>query len=185
MSSSPQRLQSKQARLWSAAVLATAAVTTALIVLLWPILPAPTRILLGGGETQNHLWGLWVAAEGLWSSSPLVLITDTVNYPEGISQDMADPFHVLLFAPLLWMGGGGLEGAVLGWNGLYAITCVLAGLGGWLLARRMLEDPMGAAVAAAVMASTPCLLTHALSGRTEYLAGAWYPLHLAFLHAHL
>ena len=68
---------------------------------------------------------------------------------------------------------------------LHVATVGLAGWGGWKLARRVIPDPVAAIVVVATCAATPYLMASAQLGRSEYLAGAWYPLHLAFLHAHL
>ena len=67
----------------------------------------------------------------------------------------------------------------MGWNLLHAAWPVLGGLGGWLLARELLDDdaPAGSAlIAAAACATGPYLLATPWLGRTEILPGAAWPL---------
>lgn len=135
-------------------------------------------------EAPAHLWGLWTTSENLFGTGPYFR-AGAVNHPDGYLSDLMDPVSLVVFWPLWALFGGGPKAAVLAWNGLHLVTVLLAGWGGWKLARRLLPDPGAAVVSAAVCAATPYLMASAQLGRSEYLAGAWYPLHLAFLHAHL
>ncbi|MDP6934711.1 MAG: hypothetical protein QGG40_17455, partial [Myxococcota bacterium] len=167
--------------------MATASVLLAVVSVLHPVLHAPTETLLGSprSEGPGHFWGLWVAAEGLWTHGPFVRVTDRVTAPTGFRSDMADPLHSVAFWVFWTLGGRGVSAGAFAWNMLYASTVGLAGLGGWKLARCFLPAGPGALVAATACAASPYLLQSDLLGRTEYLAGAWYPLHLAFLYRHL
>lgn len=135
-------------------------------------------------EAPAHLWGLWNTSSNLFSSGPFFR-SGELNHPVGYLSDLMDPVSLVVFTPVWALLGGGPRAAVLAWNMLHLVTVLLAGLGGWRLARRLVPDPVAAILCAAVCASAPYLMASAQLGRSEYLAGAWYPLHLAFLHAHL
>ena len=166
---------------------AVAVTAVAAMALLWPVLGAPGTRALGmpTSEGPAHLWGLWTAADGLLSHGPFQRVA-AVTAPGGFAADLIDPVSLVAFWPVWLLGGGGPGAAVAAWNALHLVTVLLAGLGGWRLARRVIpEDPAAAVVVVAACAASPYLLGSVGLGRTEYLAGAWYPLHLAWLHAHL
>ncbi|MDP6934504.1 MAG: hypothetical protein QGG40_16380, partial [Myxococcota bacterium] len=166
--------------------LAAVLVAAVALIALWPVLPAPHQLALGraSGEGPAHLWGLWTTAEGLWTHGPFLRVSE-VNHPAGLRAELIDPVNLLVFWPVWWVTGGGATGAVLGWNAIHLAAVVAAGWGGWLLATRILPDAPCRLVLVAATAGTPYLLASLGLGRTEYLAGAWYVLHLAFLHRHL
>ena len=168
----------------------TAAVTVVSAAALWsPVLYAPLETPLGAlqSEAPGHLWTLWAASEGLLSHGPLV-VADSINIPEGFHRHLMDPVNLLAFVPLWLLGGQGMAGAVLGWNGLHVAWTLVGGWGMWHLTRRLLpqEPPQVAALAAAVgtatLLSNSMLVGQPYTGRTEYLAALLYPLHLALLH---
>ena len=164
-------------------LIAACATALAGLGLLWPALgaPASTAVGLADGEGPAHLWGLWVAAEGLFSHGPYLRVSE-VNYPAGFHADLMDPINLLLFWPFWMLGGGGAAGAMLGWNAVHLMTVVLAGWGGWRLGRTVLQSPQAAAVTAAAVAGAPYLIGAAgVVGRSEYLPLAGWALHLSFL----
>lgn len=164
-------------------LIAACATLLAALGLLWPVLGAPTTAAVGlaDGEGPAHLWGLWVAAEGLFTHGPYLRVSE-VNHPAGFHADLMDPINLLLFWPFWVLGGGGASGAVLGWNAVHLLTVLLAGWGGWRLGRVVLESPHAAAVTAAAMAGAPYLIGAAgVVGRSEYLPLAGWALHLSFL----
>ncbi len=146
----------------------------------------PGRLAFGDrvSEAPAHLWGLWTTSEHLFSSGPFFR-SGELNHPGQFLSDLMDPVSLVVFTPVWLLFGAGPLGAVVGWNALHLVTVLLAGLGGWRLARRLVPDPAAAVICTAVCASAPYLMASAQLGRSEYLAGAWFPLHLAFLHAHL
>lgn len=135
-------------------------------------------------EAPSHLWGLWATAEHLFSTGPFRR-TAALNFPGAFTGDLIDPVSLVVFWPVWALAGRGATAAVLAWNALHLATVLLAGWGGYRLSRRLVPDPLAAVVGAAVCAASPYLMASTALGRSEYLAGAWYPLHLAFLHAHL
>lgn len=156
------------------------------ILFLRAVLPNPFARAFGDrvSEAPAHLWGLWTTAEHLFSHGPFFR-TGAVNHPDSFAADLIDPVSLVVFWPIWLLGGTGPGAAVFAWNMLHLATVALAGWGGWKLGRRLIPDPLAALVVVATCAATPYLMASAQLGRSEYLAGAWYPLHLAFLHAHL
>ncbi len=154
-----------------------------------PALLSPLSLAMGQESSEGpvHLWTLWAASEGLLRHGPLVVI-DTVNHPAGFARHLMDPIDLLLFSPLYLLGGGGLSGAVLGWNGLHLGVVLLGGLSAWALSRRVLpsrDAEVGWLCAGVLCVSVVCnsaIVGQPFTGRTEYLAALLYPGHLALLH---
>ncbi len=123
-------------------------VVGALLVVLvtWGVLLSPWRLALGApvSPCHDHLWGLWVTAEGLLGSGPFIRHAPDVAFPNGFSAMLYEPVNLALFLPGYWLGGGGSAGAALGWNGLHVGWLVVAVAGGALFLstvhRSMLRD---------------------------------------------
>lgn len=182
----PPPAQTPQELLAPARKLAAAITVSAALLFLRAVIPDPLVRAFGDrvSEAPAHLWGLWTTTEHLFRSGPFFRAAE-VNFPQGYTSDLMDPVSLVVFAPICLLFGGGPKAAVLAWNALHLVTVLLAGLGGWRLARRLVQDPVAAVVSTAICAASPYLMASATLGRSEYLAGAWWPLHLAFLHAHL
>lgn len=164
-------------------LLAAGATLLAALGLLWPVLGAPGTEAIGleAGEGPAHLWGLWVAAEGMLSHGPYLRVAE-VNLPAGFKADLIDPLNLLLFGPGWLLGGGGATGAVLGWNTVHLLSVLVGGLGGWRLGQTILESRQAAVVVAAAIAGAPYLIGAAgVVGRSEYLPLAGWALHLSYL----
>ena len=148
---------------------------------------APTRRALGSAwsEAPGHLWGLWTTAAGLFQHGPLVRVAPGLGFPEGFEAHLVDPVNLLLFLPGYALGGGGLGGAVLGWNLLHVGAIVVGGLGCMAAARAVLGHGRGTPWSAAVLIAAFCggafLLSHPHMGRTEYLPAVLLPWHVALL----
>lgn len=160
---------------------AAATVATAALLLLAPVLPDPTLRALGRAcsEAPAHLWGLWVAADGLAEHGPLVRDA-AVGWPGHFRSHLIDPVHLVVFAPVTRLVAGA-AGAVLAWNLMHLLAVLLGGLGSIALGRRLrLEGwPLGMLTAAVV--GSPALLHHPELGRSEYLPAMGLPLVLAWL----
>ncbi len=165
---------------------AVAITATVVLVTLSPVIGHGWDAALGdpAGEGACHLWGLWVTADELWTHGPFKRVAD-VNYPAGFDRELLDPINLLVFWPVWTIGGRGPVAAAMAWNLIHALTLVLAALGGWRLARRLVGPGVAPLVALAATLCAPYLLNGSLAGRSEYLAAAWYPLHLSFLVDHL
>lgn len=153
--------------------------------LLGPALLHPTTQAVGGSVTEApvHLWGLWSAAKGFWSYGPFLRHADA-GWPDGFTSHLMDPINLAVFLPTYWLVGGGVRGAVLGWNLLHLATVVVGAVGIVRLVWRLVDprDGWATGLAVLVFCGTPFLLHTPGMGRTEYLPVALYPLHLALLH---
>lgn len=161
-------------------LLAVGATLASLVLLLWPVLGAPTRRLLGtvDSEAPAHLHWLAATRVGLWDHGPFVL----VSHPIGVepSDALLDPVSVLLMTPASALLGGGAAGFTLGWNLLPALGLVLAALGAWCWARAWRpDDPgcWGAGAAAGLAACSVWTLCQVEVGRSECFLYPAYVLH--------
>jgi hypothetical protein len=148
-----------------------------------PVWSDPAGLALGApeGEASAHLWGLWVAAEGLWAHGPFVRVADAA-WPAGFRSDLVDPVHLLLVAPAVWTLGD--VGAALAWNALPVASLALAALGGLWLGARLGLGPGGRALLAGLLVCSPAFAGATVPvGRSEQLVLGWSALHLAALHA--
>ncbi len=150
------------------------------IVLAAPILGQPTARVLGSASspTLDHLWGLWVTAEGLLQHGPFLRDSAGLAFPDGFRALQYEAPNLLLFLPGFWLGGGGPSGAALGWNLLSLGAPLLAGVGAWLLLRDELGDRPENAVGVAAFAGGAWMLASPFMGHSEYLAAALWPWHL-------
>ncbi len=146
---------------------------------------SPTRRALGSAwsEAPGHLWGLWTTATGLWEHGPLLRVATGLGYPEGFEAHLVDPVSLLLFLPGYALGGGGVTGAVLGWNLLHAGALVIGALGCVSLARTLAPTRPGAGWSAALLTAAFCggafLLSHPHMGRSEFLPAVLVPAQLS------
>ncbi len=159
----------------------------AVLLMLRPVLAAPTTWAFGSpdSEAPRHLWALWTTVLHLDRWGPFVAHLEA-GFPGHYTRHLMDPVNLLFFAPAYAISGGGVTGAVLGFAAVHAAWTALAGLGGWLLARRLLgshpDAGLAALLAAAACATTPMLMASPWLGRTELLPGAAWGLHLWWLH---
>lgn len=167
--------------------LGPAVVATALcaVLLLGSALVHPTTEAVGGAVTEApvHLWGLWSTANGFWTYGPFLRHAEA-GWPSGFTSHLMDPINLAVFLPAYWLGGGGVRGAVLGWNLLHLATVTVGAVAIVRLARRLVDprDGWAPGLAVLVFCGTPFLLHTPNMGRSEYLPVALYPLHLALLH---
>ena len=167
--------------------LLAAVLAIATLLMLRPVLHAPAELALGasGSEAPRHLWALWTTVLHWDRWGPFVAHIEA-GFPGHYTRHLMDPVNLVFFAPAYTIGGGGPTGAVLGFSAVHAGWTVLAGLGGWLLCRRLLsEHPQrewAALLAASACATAPMLMASPWLGRTELLPGAAWGLHLWWLH---
>ncbi len=161
---------------------AHAAILTVALLLMAPVLRAPTTRAIGRqcSEAPAHLWGLWVAAEGLFDNGPLVRHAD-VGFPAQFTHHLIDPAHLLVFAPVLTLFGGGAAAATLAWNGLHLVAVVGGGLGCVALGRRLGLLGYSLAIFTTVFIGSPAVLHHPEMGRSEYLPALALPWVLAWI----
>jgi hypothetical protein len=164
-----------------------AVLLTAVLLMLRPVLHAPARLALGSADSEapRHLWALWTTVLHMETWGPFVAHLEA-GFPGDYTRHLMDPVNLAFFAPVYAVSGGGPTGAALGFATVHAAWTVLAGLGGWLLARRLLGEhpqaPLATLLAAAACATAPMLMASPWLGRTELLPGAAWGLHLWWLH---
>lgn len=139
----------------------------------WPA-RAPWVGLIGHpfGETDNHLWMLWVTVRRVLGD-PRTL----ANAPDGIPIPIMDPINVPVFLAL-WPAG-----PVLAWNGLLVFNLALALAGGALLAREV-AGPGAGLVGAVALGCAPFLAGVIDFGITESWPVGFFALHAACLLRH-
>lgn len=159
----------------------------AALLMLRPVLSAPATYALGSpdSEAPRHLWALWTTVLHMDRWGPFVAHLEA-GFPGHYTRHLMDPINLVFFAPVHAIAGAGPTGAVLGFAAVHAAWTILAGLGGWLLCRRLLrthpQAPAAALLAAAACATTPMLMASPWLGRTELLPGAAWGFHLWWLH---
>jgi len=148
----------------------------------------PTEQALGavGSEAPGHLWGLWIVIDSLWQQGPFVRSAAGVGFPGGFTAHLMDPVNLLPFGLGYLLGGGGVSGAVLGWNLLHLVAIALAGWGALrcvdlLVTREHPARPAVGLLLVAVIGGGSFLFAHPLLGRTELLPGVLLPHLLADL----
>ena len=153
----------------------------------WGVWPAPTQRIVGAADapTLDHLWGLWVTAEGLFSHGPFLRDTPAVGFPDGFRGLQYEAPNLLLFLPGHWLAGGGVPGAALGWNTLALGAPALAAVGTAVFVRDLAGRHPSLVVAALAYGASPWLLGSPAMAHTEYLAAAWWPWHLWMLQRFL
>jgi len=136
------------------------------LLLTWPMALDPTGTLLGSpfGEVDNHFWMYWRdgAGPGPW-----------VNWPDGWEIPLMDVVN----RPIARLGGA--LGPVFAYHLVVYLNLVLAGLGGWALAKELTDDVHAAWVGLVGAASAPFLGGILEFGVTEALPVGWLGLHLA------
>lgn len=143
-----------------------------------PVLGSPTTLALGSplNEGPRHLWALRATVDHMADWGPFVAHLD-VDWPSGYTRHLMDPVNLLWFWP-----GYALGGPAFGFNAVFLGWTLVAGLGGWLLCRRLLmgHPQVGptALLVALACATAPALVAGPVLGRTEILPGAAWPLHL-------
>lgn len=137
-----------------------------------PALRDPTRWALGHPETDtyNHLWGYWhVAGQLVEGRSPFEV--PGLAWPRG-----GQLYFIDLFGALATLPANLLLGPVFAYNLWIVLNVALAGLGAFLLARR-LDHPVPAALFAGLAyATTPHLLGQLYDGISETATIGWLPL---------
>ena len=173
----PHEGGSRAADTWRAAAL-YAALT---LLLAYPLSLHPaTRALPGDPDTDLFVWTLAWDAHAL-AHRPLGIFDANIFYPKRRTLAYSENLigSALLVAPLLWLGGS----PVLAVNLVALFSCVLCGLGAYVLARRLGMGPPGAFVCGLVFAFSPVRFFRI--GQLHLTTVEWVPFGLASLHAYL
>jgi len=145
------------------------------MLLTWPLAAEFGTAVPGGGDAWQHIWNLWWMRKALADLHTNPFYTNYLYYPHGVT---------LLFHTLVPLEGAltvpfqlaGVDLVPL-YNGLLALSFVLAGYATWLLVRDLTGCDGAAFVAGAAFAFCPYHLGHLL-GHLNLASLQWIPFYL-------
>lgn len=139
-----------------------------------------TTLLADNPDTHLFLWTIAWDAHALLAQ-PLSFFDANIYFP--YSGTLAYSENLLgsgmLAAPIIWLTGN----LVLALNVVQLVSCVLCGLGAYVLARRVGISRAGAVLSGIVFLAAPPRFFRI--GQLHLTAVQWVPFGLAFLHAYL
>lgn len=151
------------------------------IALAYPVSIHPATLLLGDNpDTHLFLWTLAWDTHAL-TAQPLSIFDANIYFPYpgtlAYSENLLG--SGLMAAPIIWLTGD----LVLALNLVQLASCVLCGLGAYVLARRVGISPLGAVLAGIVFLAAPPRFFRI--GQLHLAAVQWVPFGLAYLHTYL
>jgi hypothetical protein len=151
------------------------------LLLTWPLALRPaTTTLPMGPDGELFIWTLAWNAHA-FVHQPLSIFDANIYHP--LSRTLAFSENLIgsafIATPVLWASGN----AVLALNAVMLASCMLCGLGGYVLARRIGISPAGAVVAGVIFAFSPPRFFRI--GQLHLGPVQWIPFALASLHAYL
>jgi len=163
------------------AAIVTVFYTALTMVLAYPVSLSPGTTVLGDNP-DTHLF-LWTLAWDVhaFASQPLAVFDANIFYPNpgtlAYSENLLG--SALMAAPVIWLTGN----VVLALNLVQLATCVLCGLGAFVLARRLGVSVLGAVLCGVVFLAAPPRFFRI--GQLHLTAVQWVPFALAYLHSYL
>jgi hypothetical protein len=157
-------------------ILAFAALT---FVLTLPLSLNPAgRVAALAADTDLFIWTLAWDAHAILSQ-PLALFDANIYYPQTRTLAYSENLlgGTIFSAPVWWLTGN----AVLAMNVAALASCVLCGVGAWLLARRLGASDAAALVAGVIFAFAPPRFLRLPQLHLTLIQ--WIPFALAFLHS--
>ncbi len=149
------------------------------VLLTYPVSLGPaSRALAVDADASLFLWTLGWDVHAL-ISQPLAIFDANIYYPERLTLAYSENLvgSALVAAPVIWLTGN----PVLAVNLVALLSCVVCGLGAFVLARRVGLSPPAAFLAGIVFAFAP---PRFLRISQIHLAVQWVPFALAFLHSY-
>ncbi len=149
------------------------------LVLTYPLgLALASRALATDPDANLFLWTLGWDLHALLRQ-PLAMFDANIYYPERLTLAYSENLlgNALLAAPAIWL----TDNPVLAINVVALVSCVLCGLGAWLLARRLGLSASAAFLAGIVFAFAPPRFLRI--GQVQ-LTVHWLPFALAYLHTY-
>lgn len=151
------------------------------LVLAYPVSLSPgTMLLADNPDTQLFLWTVAWDTHA-FTSQPLAIFDANIFHPYlgalAYSENLLG--SALLAAPVIWLTGN----LVLALNLVQIATCVLCGLGAYVLARRLGISRAGAILCGVVFLAAPPRFFRI--GQLHLTAVQWVPFALAYLHTYL
>lgn len=147
------------------------------LMLTFPLLTNFSDFIVGDMESDvwKHVWGMWWTRLKLVDMNVLPLHTHILNYPYGGALFFIDPLNALISVPLQSF----LPVTVV-FNIMVLFNIVLAGVGGFCLARYLCRNAFAAFFAGAVLGCSGFMLANITSGVTEAINYGWIPLFAFF-----
>ena len=151
------------------------------LLLTWPLGVSPASTMLTmGPDGDLFVWTLaWDAHAFI--HQPLSMFDANIYHPLRHTLAFSENLigSAFVSAPVQWLTGN----PVLGLNLVALLSCILCGLGAFVLARRVGIGPAGAALAGIVFAFSPARFFRI--GQLHLTVVQWVPFALASLHAYL
>jgi len=151
------------------------------IVLAYPLSMHPaTAVFSDSPDTNLELWALAWDAHA-FVHQPLSIFDANIYYPERRTLAYSENFigSAFIAAPIIWLTGN----LVLALNVVSLLSCVLCGIGAYVLARRVGIGEAGAFVAGLVFAFSPPRFLRL--DQLHLTTIQWVPFALACLHGYL
>jgi len=151
------------------------------LALAYPLTKNPAgRVLSTGADTNLFMWALAWDTHA-FTHNPGSIFDANIYYPERHTLAYSENFigSAILAAPILWL----TRNPVLAMNVVALLSCVLCGLGGFVLARRVGVGASGAALSGLVFAFSPPRFFRL--DQLHLTTIQWLPFSLAYLHAYL
>ncbi len=147
----------------------------------YPLSLDPARLRLPSGPDPDlFLWTLAWDAHA-FTSQPLSIFEANIYYPQHDTLAYSESLigSALLAAPVIWLTGN----LPLAYNLVALLSCVLCGVGAYLLARRVGIGPAGAFLCGLIFAFSPTRFFRISQLHLGPIQ--WVPFGLASLHAYL
>lgn len=151
------------------------------LILAWPLSVHPaSRLIWNGPDTELYLWTLLWDTHAL-GGNPLAFFDANICYPQRMPLASTENLigSTIFAAPAIWLTGN----PVLAVNLVALLSCVLCGLGAYVLARRVGARRSGAILAGIIFAFSPPRF--ARIGQLHLTTVQWVPFGLAAVHAYL
>jgi hypothetical protein len=148
------------------------------LALAYPLTRHPgSRVLTADADTNLFMWALAWDTHA-FTHGPFSIFDANIYYPERHTLAFSENFIGSAFfaAPVLWV----TDNMVLAMNFVALLSCVLCGVGGFVLARSVGISPSGAILTGAVFAFSPPRFFRI--DQLHLTTIQWVPFALAFLH---
>lgn len=138
-----------------------------------------SRVLLDAPDTHLFLWTLGWDAHA-FITNPLGIFDANIYYPLPNTLAYSENLigSALIAAPVIWLTGD----TVLAMNLVALSSCVLCGLGAYLLARKLGIGVLGAVISGIIFAFAPARFFR--MSQIHLTAMQWIPFALAYLHSY-
>lgn len=154
------------------------AVLTAVMAAPWSWHPA-SRVLVDAPDTHLYIWTLAWDAHA-FATNPLGIFDANIYYP--LPNTLAYSENLIgsafIAAPIIWLTGD----AMLAMNLVALLSCLLSGLGAYVLARKLGLGAAASVIAGIVFAFAPARFFR--MSQIHLVAMQWIPFTLAYLHAY-